>query len=141
MSYTIATDVSPTGAGVVSCTVNPVTHGGSSSCTATANPGFFFQAWSGDCTGASCDFTQVTADKSIVALFSETPGEENLLIENHVVSGEEHFTATGSITISGNVTVPSGAILILNAGEKIIFNPGFRVQAGGRLSARIGASP
>ncbi len=140
LRYTLATAVSPTGAGVVGCTVNPVAHGGSSSCTATANSGYVFQAWSGDCTGTSCGFTQVTADKSIVALFSEAPGEEDLLIEDPEISGEKSYTATGTITVSGSVTVLSGARLILNAGERIIFNPGFRVQAGGRLSARISPS-
>ena len=66
---------------------------------------------------------------------------EDLLIPGHDVSGEENYAVSGSITVSANVTVKGGARLILNAGKKILFNPGFRVQAGGRLNARVGPSP
>ena len=68
-SYTIATAASPPGSGTVNCAPNPVSSGGSSTCTATPNAGYSFSAWSGDCTGASCVLNNVTSAKSVTASF------------------------------------------------------------------------
>ncbi|WP_295392505.1 CARDB domain-containing protein [uncultured Thiodictyon sp.] len=69
-SYTIAVSASPAAGGTVSCTVNPVDYGGSSTCTATAAAGYTFSAWSGDCTGATCALSNVTAVKAVTATFT-----------------------------------------------------------------------
>ncbi|MEI8158186.1 MAG: hypothetical protein WCH60_15075 [Burkholderiales bacterium] len=73
-SYTIATSASPTAGGSVSCTPNPVTAGGSSACTASANSGYVFVAWSGDCSGSAttCTLSGVNGQKSITASFTST---------------------------------------------------------------------
>ena len=60
--------------GTVSCSPNPVAHGGSSTCTATPSPGYAFASWSGDCTGSgSCTLSGVTADKAVSASFTALP--------------------------------------------------------------------
>lgn len=69
-SYGVSTQVFPTGAGTVSCTNNPAAHGDSTSCTYTANPGYTFINWSGDCSGATCNIAAVTGPKSVAANFS-----------------------------------------------------------------------
>lgn len=69
-TFAIATAVTPAGAGSVLCTDNPVPEAGSSTCTYTANVGFSFDAWSGDCTGATCTLTNVTAARSVTANFT-----------------------------------------------------------------------
>ena len=68
-TYPIAAIASPAAGGTVTCTPNPATHGSASTCTATANAGYTFSAFSGACTGASCILTNVTAAKSVTASF------------------------------------------------------------------------
>lgn len=68
-TYGIGTQVLPAGAGTVSCTNNPVTHGDSTTCTYSANPGYTFTHWSGDCLGATCNIPAVTSSKSVIANF------------------------------------------------------------------------
>ena len=60
---------SPVAGGSVSCTPNPVHHGSSSTCTATANVGYNFSSFSGDCTGATCVLNNVTTVKAVTATF------------------------------------------------------------------------
>lgn len=79
--YSITTAVSPTGAGTISCTPNPVTSGGSTSCTATAASGYTFSAYSGDCTGATCTLSNVTSAKSVTATFAQDPSSIPTLSE------------------------------------------------------------
>jgi uncharacterized repeat protein (TIGR02543 family) len=69
-TYAITTAVNPSGSGTVSCSSNPVSHGGSSTCTATANAGFTFTGWSGDCSGVSCTLSNVTSPRSVTASFA-----------------------------------------------------------------------
>jgi hypothetical protein len=68
-SHAITTATIPSAGGSASCDPNPVNHGSDSSCTATANAGYSFANWSGDCSGASCALTNVTAAKSVTANF------------------------------------------------------------------------
>jgi uncharacterized repeat protein (TIGR02543 family) len=71
-NYTITTAVSPSStAGTATCTPNPVTSGGDASCTATAKTGYKFSEWSGDCSGKSCSFTALGANKSVTANFAK----------------------------------------------------------------------
>ncbi len=55
----------------MTCTANPVTHGSDSTCTANANTGYTFSTFSGDCSGATCTLSSVTAAKSVTATFTQ----------------------------------------------------------------------
>ncbi len=65
----LTTTISPPNSGFVICTSKPVLSGGSSTCFASANPGYSFAAFSVDCTGASCVLSNVTSAKSVAASF------------------------------------------------------------------------
>ncbi|WP_422845229.1 DUF1566 domain-containing protein [Acidovorax sp. M2(2025)] len=70
-SYTVTTTANPAAGGSVHCTPNPVTHGSSSTCTATPSAGFTFSGWSGDCSGTgACDLGNVTSAKNVTAGFT-----------------------------------------------------------------------
>lgn len=68
-SYTITTSADPASGGSVNCNPNPVNHGADSSCTATANSGYVFNQWSGQCTGSSCTLTSVNSPVNVIAQF------------------------------------------------------------------------
>lgn len=74
LTYPVDATVSGVG-GTASCSTSPVSHGGSSTCTATPAPGYRFMGWTGSCVGAvaSCLLTGVTAAKSSVATFAVIP--------------------------------------------------------------------
>ncbi|WP_238945207.1 IPTL-CTERM sorting domain-containing protein [Allofranklinella schreckenbergeri] len=71
--HAITATANPSAGGTVSCTPGTVPDGGSSSCTATANSGYVFDAFNGgDCTsvsGNTCQLTNVTAPKTVTANF------------------------------------------------------------------------
>ena len=69
-TYPISTATSPSAGGTAQCTPNPVLSGENSVCTATPNAGYTFTGWSGDCSGASCNLTAVSAAKSVTANFA-----------------------------------------------------------------------
>ncbi len=71
VTHPITVNITPTAGGTASCTPNPVTHGGNSSCSATPATGYTFSGWSGDCTGASCDLTNVDSAKTVTATFTQ----------------------------------------------------------------------
>ena len=68
----ITVTLSPSGSGTASCSPNPVLYNNSSTCTATPNAGYTFQAWSGDCTGATCVLNNVISPKAVTANFTQT---------------------------------------------------------------------
>ena len=70
----IGVSASPAGGGSASCHPNPVASGADASCTASANPGWKFVGWSGDCTTvfASCTLHHVTAARTVKANFLPT---------------------------------------------------------------------
>ncbi len=72
VTHTVAASAS-TG-GTASCSPNPVNHGSSSLCTATANAGYTFSGWGGDCVGTSltCTLNNVSSDKAVTASFVVT---------------------------------------------------------------------
>ena len=72
-TYNVNVTINPAGGGTVSCTSNPVSYGGSSTCTATAGSGFSFSGFSGDCTGLTCVLTNVTSTKNVTANFAHLP--------------------------------------------------------------------
>ena len=104
-TYAITVTAEPAAGGTASCSPNPVDHGGTSLCTATPNPGYTFMAWSGDCNGASCVLTNVTAAKGVTASFgyaivtSVTPAGAGTLscTPNPVAPG-----GTGTCTATAN---------------------------------------
>jgi hypothetical protein len=68
-AHTITAVAIPAQAGTVICTPSVVLDGGSSTCTASANTGYKFMGFSGDCAGPSCNLTNVTSPKSVTAEF------------------------------------------------------------------------
>lgn len=72
-TYAVNAVASPVAGGSAACTPNPVTHGGSATCTATPATGYTFAGWSGDCTGAACELTNVTAPANVTANFDAIP--------------------------------------------------------------------
>jgi hypothetical protein len=70
VNYAITANANPVAGGTAGCTPNPVSSGGSSTCTATANAGYLFTGWSGACSGANCALNNVTAAASVTANFS-----------------------------------------------------------------------
>lgn len=68
-TYAITTSTDPVEGGTVICAPNPVAHGGTSVCTATADTGYTFGGWSGDCTGSICELVDVTSPQSVTASF------------------------------------------------------------------------
>lgn len=69
--WAVSVQVLPaTTAGSVSCTPNPVPNGQSTTCTATANPGYVFDGFTGACVGTTCVLNNVTAAQNVTARFS-----------------------------------------------------------------------
>ncbi len=72
-TYAIAVHVSPPTSGSASCTPNPVSAGGTSTCSATPNAGYRFTGWSGDCSGSACSLSNVQAAQTVTASFTAIP--------------------------------------------------------------------
>lgn len=73
-SYAITTTVSPLDGGGISCSHDPVEHGQSSICSASAASGYRFVEFSGDCSGVNCILINVTSARSVSALFELVEG-------------------------------------------------------------------
>ncbi|WP_144011821.1 fibronectin type III domain-containing protein [Vandammella animalimorsus] len=117
--HLVSTAVNPAGSGTVTCTPSTVPDGGSSSCTATANSGYTFVDFSGDCSGTSCNLTNVTGPKSVTANFRKATA-----------------TATASVTGGhGTVTPPSRTV---NVGDAATFT--LAPDAGYVPSASVGGN-
>ena len=99
-TYPIAAVASPAAGGTVTCTPNPATHGSASACTATANAGYTFSAFSGACTGASCILTNVTAAKSVTASFR---------LKTYPIAAAANPVAGGTVTCTPSPVPHGGA--------------------------------
>jgi uncharacterized repeat protein (TIGR02543 family) len=104
ITHTVTTAANPPNGGTASCSPNPVPNGGSTTCTATANSGFFFANWSGDCTGATCTLSNVTSAKSVTAIFnaidlSGPPRMGNISTRGLVLTGND--VMIGGFVIGG----------------------------------------
>ncbi|KOR30994.1 hypothetical protein TI04_03085, partial [Achromatium sp. WMS2] len=67
--YPVAIEIVPPDAGTVTCDPEFIRHGTDGVCTATAEPGYKFAEFSGDCTGNSCQLQNVTGVKRVIATF------------------------------------------------------------------------
>jgi len=61
----------------------------------------------------------------------------DLLLENQTVSTTEVYEACVSITSGNGFIIDSTADVTFDAGERITLTSGFRVESGGRLTARL----
>jgi uncharacterized repeat protein (TIGR02543 family) len=94
ITYTITSAASPAAGGSVTCTPNPVSHGGGASCTRTPNAGYTFTGWSGDCTGTgACSLTNVTSAKAVTANYSAI---------TYTITSAASPAAGGSVTCTPN---------------------------------------
>ena len=93
-SYAITAIANPVAGGSVGCTPNPVNHGSNSTCTATANAPYVFSSWSGDCTGATCLLSNVTAPRSVAANFAPT-----LNVDGSAAATRYHALVDGLIVV------------------------------------------
>jgi Divergent InlB B-repeat domain len=66
----IAITANPAAGGSASCSPNPVPYGAGSTCSASPNSGYTFGMFSGDCSGATCTFTNVISAKTVQANFT-----------------------------------------------------------------------
>lgn len=99
-TWQIAVQSEPPGGGTASCSPNPVPHGDDSSCTAQAETGYTFTGWSGDCSGMTCDLTNVTEALSVTA---------NFVLNTYILTASSSLG--GSITPAGELTVEHGETL------------------------------
>ena len=108
ITYTIATAVNPSGGGTVSCSPNPVTYGGSSTCTATANAGYSFANFTGACTGATCALSNVTTQPGIVTAnftpitYTVTPSAGTGGTISPSTAQQVNYGATTAFTVTPN---------------------------------------
>jgi|GEM_PF-3986688 len=95
--YNITASAEPSAGGKVICTPNPVEHGKDSTCMATANEGYRFDFFKGDCSDTNCVLRNVTSAKTVTAFFSSADMYAMpSLFETYVQSGKTaSFTVTG----------------------------------------------
>ncbi len=126
-NYMISAAANPLAGGTVSCTPNPVDHGASSTCTATANAGYTFTNWSGDCTGATCVLANVTAAKNVTANFN---------LNTYTIGGSVSGLAAGqSVVLQYN----GGNDLTANASGVFIF--GAPIAHAGAYAVTVSTQP
>jgi hypothetical protein len=93
-----------TAGGSVSCTPNPVAHGGTATCTAMPNTGYMLSNWGGTCTNTpasslNCSVPDVSADQAVSAQFAEAHrGFSGTTIPS---TGTPEGTASASFTGGG----------------------------------------
>ncbi len=103
----------------------------------TGSGTFFFQSWS-DGGPAVHDITTPAADTTYTADFAACTVLDDIVLSNDTVSGIQSRAACLSITVGPAYIVEGTGDLTLTAGEVIIFEDGFSVDAGGKLIAGIG---
>jgi hypothetical protein len=104
MLYQIDAVATPPEGGTVACDPTTVAHGGNSTCTASTNDGFTFDAWSGDCGGSISGDTYttdaVTANCTVEARFVDiTPDAFSFTNQTGVALNT--VIASNTITVSG----------------------------------------
>jgi Fe-S cluster biogenesis protein NfuA len=115
VNWPITTSVSPVGSGTVACVPNPVPQAGNATCTATANAGFLFVDFTGDCAGATCNLTNVSAARNVVARFQAVPPGTWAVATSATPAG------AGAVTCVPNPVANGG-----NTSCTAVANPGFQ---------------
>ena len=110
--YAITTSASPVAGGTVACAPDPVPFGASATCTATANAGYTFSGFSGDCSGQVCLFANVTRDLSVIA---------NFVPITFAVTTEASPLSGGSVNCTPN-PVAVGEATVCTAVESVPFH-------------------
>ena len=109
--YTITATPAPaeasTAGGSVTCTPNPVPHGGETTCTATPQTGYMLAGWGGDCSATdtaalTCSLSNVRAHHTVSAQFSAV--QRSFSGPTVPSAGTASGTATASITEGGGDT-------------------------------------
>jgi len=109
-NYSVTTAANPVAGGNISCNPNLVSYGKNSVCTATANAGYTFNNFSGDCTGTSCTLNNVTSAKTVTANFTQNPFAVTL-----------NKSGNGTITGNGNYAVGATVNLAATPDANYIF--------------------
>ena len=95
--YPITATASPAAGGTVTCTPNPVTHGASSTCTATAKTGYSLGAFGSGCTRigttSQCTLTGVTAPTAVTVTF---------VLKTYPITATANPAAGGTVTCTPN---------------------------------------
>lgn len=92
-TWAITATANPAPGGSVSCTPNPVVDGADAMCSATPGAGYSFIGWSGDCSGASCVLSSVTAARSVTANFS---------LNSYLITATANPAAGGTVVCTPN---------------------------------------
>ncbi|MBK1694654.1 hypothetical protein CKO09_07870 [Chromatium weissei] len=100
LTYSITATANPITGGSVSCSPNPIAHGGSSNCTATPNTGYSFTGFGGDCSGTSCALTNITANKTVTANFTPL---------TYSITATANPTAGGTVNCTPNPIAHGGS--------------------------------
>ncbi len=103
-SYLITPMANPPAGGTVTCAPNPVTHGGSSLCTAEAANGYGFVNWGGDCSGTAptCTLTNITGSREVTANLVD------LSATLSVTQSAPGYQAGGPLRVSASLNDTSG---------------------------------
>ncbi|WOP16491.1 IPTL-CTERM sorting domain-containing protein [Ottowia sp. SB7-C50] len=126
-TYTVTGTASPAAGGTVTCLPSSMTYNGTSSCTATASPGYTFSAFSGDCIGATCNLTNIQANKTVTGTFTQN---------TYAVTGAADPAAGGSVSCTSPVTHGQTTSCTATA------NPGYALsQISGCGGTASGISP
>ncbi len=119
VSRAITATASPSAGGSVSCTPNLVPDGGTSSCTATANPGYTFTGFAG-CTsvsGNSCTLANVTAPAAVTANFAAFTVTGSLPPGTYGTAYSQSLASTGGVDPIGFASNnPPAGITVTPAG-------------------------
>ena len=113
-TYAVTATANPVAGGSVTCTpASGIASGGSSTCSGTANPGYTFTNWGGDCasagSSATCTLTNITAAKSVTANFTAASTSQATIPTT--ANG-----VTASMSVSGCTSISSAAFAAPTSG-------------------------
>lgn len=118
-TFAITTAANPAAGGTVTCLPNPVSSGGSTTCSAQASVGYVFSSFSGACNGASCTLNNVASPANVTANFN---------VATYTVTPSAG--ANGSISPSTTQTVTHGQTIAFTISPSNGFVPTIATGAG-----------